>query len=187
MIFHRAKISGAYWIEPVPAVDERGFFARTWCRQEFAEQGLDVSLAQCSISFNKQRGTLRGLHLQAAPHDETKLVRCTRGAIYDVLLDLRPESATFTHWQSFELTADNRHSLHVPKGVAHGFLTLTDDCEVSYQISTVYHAPASTGVRWNDPAFGIEWPEQPQVISDRDASFPLWEETYAALTAGGRS
>ena len=187
MIFHDTKIPGAYLIEPERAIDERGFFARTWCRQEFSEHGLDTTLVQCSISFNKLRGTLRGMHYQAAPYEETKLVRCTRGAIYDVILDLRPESSTFTHWQAFELTSDNRQELHVPKGVAHGFLTLCDECEIFYQISTVYNSAVSQGVRWDDPAFGIEWPAEPQVISDRDASLSLWAAEIAEATTGGRA
>jgi dTDP-4-dehydrorhamnose 3,5-epimerase len=185
MIFHDTKIPGAYLIEPKRAVDERGFFARTWCRQEFAERGLDATPVQCSVSFSKHRGTLRGIHYQVAPQEETKLVRCTRGAIYDVILDLRPGSPTFTHWQAFELTSENRHELHVPKGVAHGFLTLCEDCEVYYQISTVYNSASSQGVRWDDPAFGVEWPEEPCVISERDASFTLWNRTTVELTAGG--
>ncbi len=185
MIFHDTRIAGAYWIEPERAVDERGFFARTWCRQEFAERGLDTMLVQCSISFSRNRGTLRGMHYQQAPHDETKLVRCTRGSIYDVILDLRPESPTFTHWQAFELTSECRRELHVPKGVAHGFLTLCDDCEILYQVSTAYCAAASRGVRWDDPAFGIEWPDEPHLVSDRDRSFPLWNAAVAAGAAGG--
>lgn len=184
MIFHEAKIPGAYLIEPQPVVDERGFFARTWSRQEFAERGLDTTLVQCSVSFNKRRGTLRGMHYQMAPYEETKLVRCTRGAIVDVILDMRPDSPTFTQWQAFELTSENRYELHVPKGVAHGFLTRCDECEVFYQISTVYSPAASQGVCWNDPAFAIEWPEAPCVVSARDAAFAPWK---ASSMAGGRT
>lgn len=187
MIFHKTKISGAFLIEPERAIDERGFFARTWCRQEFAERGLDATLLQCSVSFNKSRGTLRGIHYQQLPHDETKLVRCTRGAIYDVIIDLRPESATFTSWQAFELTSENRHELHIPKGLAHGFLTLCDDCEVFYQISAAYSSVAASGVRWDDPAFGIEWPEAPRVISERDASFGLFSDSTLATAIGEHS
>lgn len=174
MQFHTLPIAGVYLIEPERSVDERGFFARTWCRQEFAERGLDTSLVQCGCAYNRQRGTLRGMHFQAAPYEETKLVRCTRGAIYDVVLDLRADSATFGRWHAVELTAENRHELHVPHGVAHGYLTLSDDCEVFYQISTAHQPTAARGVRWDDPAFGIEWPEQPSLISDRDANFPSW-------------
>lgn len=185
MIFHETKILGAYLIEPERAVDERGFFARTWCRKTFAEQGLDTAIAQCSVSFNRKQFSLRGMHFQAAPYEETKLVRCTRGAIYDVLLDLRPSSASFAVWQAFELTCDNRHELHVPKGVAHGFLTLVDDTEVSYQISTVYSAAAARGVRWNDPTFAIDWPAKPLVISERDATYQDWSLANAESAAGG--
>jgi dTDP-4-dehydrorhamnose 3,5-epimerase len=174
MQFQDVGIVGAYLIEPERVVDERGFFARTWCQQEFSEQGLDTSLIQCAIAFNRQCGTLRGMHFQVAPHEETKLVRCTRGAIYDAILDLRGDSATFGRWHAVELTAENRLELHIPRGVAHGYLTLSDDCEVFYQLSTTYQPSAARGVRWNDPAFGIEWPSNPQVISERDASFPLW-------------
>jgi dTDP-4-dehydrorhamnose 3,5-epimerase len=186
MIFHKTKISGAFLIEPERAIDARGFFARTWCRQEFAERGLDANLLQCSLSFNRSRGTLRGMHFQKPPDEETRLVRCTSGAIYDVIVDLRPESTTFTHWQSFELTSENRHELHIPAGVAHGFLTLCDDCEVLYQISAVYTPVAASGVRWDDPAFGIEWPDVPLVISERDASFDLFSESTLATVIGGR-
>jgi dTDP-4-dehydrorhamnose 3,5-epimerase len=174
MQFHDIGIAGSYLIEPERVVDERGFFARTWCRQEFAERGLDTSLVQCGVAYNRRRGTLRGLHYQVAPYEETKLVRCTRGAIYDVLLDLRSDSATFERWHAVELTAENRRELHVPRGVAHGYLTLSDDCEILYQISTAYQPSAARGVRWDDPAFGIEWPIAPEVISVRDASFPQW-------------
>jgi len=157
-------------IEPVP--DERGFFARSWCREEFARHGLNPDLAQCSISFNKKHGTLRGMHYQAKPHEETKVVRCTRGAIYDVIVDLRPESSTFRKWIAVELSADNRRMLYIPAGLAHGFQSLTDDTEVFYQISTPYHPESACGVRWDDPAFGIEWPVMERVISDKDRQYP---------------
>ena len=152
--------------------DDRGFFARTYCREEFAAHGLNPDLAQCSVSFNLARGTLRGMHFQAAPHEEDKLVRCTQGAIYDVLVDLRPASPTFKRWLGAELSAENRRSLYIPAGLAHGFLTATPNAEVYYQISTPYHPDSARGVRWDDPAFGIEWPEEPIVISERDANYP---------------
>ena len=157
-------------IEPVP--DERGFFARSWCREEFAKHGLNPDLAQCSLSFNKKRGTLRGMHYQAKPHEETKVVRCTRGAIYDVIVDLRPESSTLRKWIAVELSADNRRMLYIPAGFAHGFQSLTDDTEVFYQISAPYHPESARGIRWDDPAFGIEWPATKLVISDKDRQYP---------------
>lgn len=152
--------------------DERGFFARSWCRQEFESHGLNSNLAQCSVSFNHLRGTLRGMHYQAAPHGEAKLIRCTRGSIFDVAIDLRPSSPTFKQWTSATLSSENRRMLYVPEGCAHGFLTLEDNCEVFYQISEFYAPGAGRGVRWNDAAFGILWPGEVKVISSRDASYP---------------
>jgi dTDP-4-dehydrorhamnose 3,5-epimerase len=186
MIFHETQIPGAYLIEPERAVDERGFFARTWCRQEFVERGLDAMPMQCSVSVNISQGTLRGMHYQQPPHEETKLIRCTRGAIYDVIVDLRPQSATFTNWQSFELTSENHLELYIPHGVAHGFLTLCNHCEVFYQVSAAYNPTAASGVRWDDPAFGIDWPEMPRVISERDATFDLLSESTLAAAVGGQ-
>lgn len=159
-------------IEPERHEDERGFFARTWCQREFEERGLNSELAQCSMSFNKVAGTLRGMHYQLAPHAETKLVRCTRGSIYDVALDLRPSSDTFCRWFSIELTQSNHTMLYIPAGVAHGFQTLSDDTEVFYQISEFYHSESSHGVRWNDPAFRIRWAIPHPLLSPRDASYP---------------
>ena len=181
MKFIETNIPGALLLEPERLIDERGFFARTWCLREFAEHGLDLTFAQCSISFNAQSGTLRGLHYQVAPYEETKLVRCTRGAVYDVLLDLRPASATYTKWQAFELSCENHYQLYIPPGVAHGFMTLSDNCEVSYQISIEYHAASAHGVRWDDPAFAIAWPAKPQIISDRDRRHPLWTTDVCPL------
>ena len=149
-------------------VDERGFFARTWCQKEFAERGLSAKVVQCSLSFNTRKGTLRGMHFQAAPYAETKLVRCTRGAIYDVVIDMRSQSPSFKEWIGLCLTDKNRHMVYVPEGCAHGFLTLEDDTEVSYQMSASYNPEAARGVRWNDPAFRVEWPAKVQVISKRD-------------------
>jgi dTDP-4-dehydrorhamnose 3,5-epimerase len=172
MIFKDTGIDGVWVIEPERHEDERGFFARTWDPQEFAERGLNPDLAQCSLSFNRARGILRGLHYQAAPQEEAKLVRCTAGAIFDVAVDLRPGSATFRDWFGVELSAENRLALYVPEGCAHGFLTLADDSEVHYQISQAYVPEAGRGVRWNDPAFGIEWPGEVVVINERDGSYP---------------
>jgi dTDP-4-dehydrorhamnose 3,5-epimerase len=152
--------------------DERGYFARAWCRNEFEEHGLESALVQCNISFNTRKGTLRGMHYQAAPFAETKLVRCTQGAICDVVLDLRSQSPTFKRWVAVTLTAENRSMVYVPKGCAHGFLTLQHETEVFYQMSEVYNAESARGVRWNDPTFGIAWPEKVEVISDRDRNYP---------------
>lgn len=172
MIFHETAVAGAFVIEPERLVDERGFFARTWCQRELQERGLDAGLAQCSISFNLTRGTLRGMHYQIAPYAETKLVRCTAGAIFDVIVDLRPGSKSFRRWCGVELSQQNRKMLYIPKGCAHGFLTLSDDVEVFYQISEFYSAAHARGVRWNDPAFAIQWPGEVKVISERDRSYP---------------
>lgn len=173
MIFRETPIPGAFVVEPERIEDERGFFARTWCEREFREHGLDPRLAQCSVSFNRRAGTLRGMHYQAAPHGEAKLVRCTMGAIYDVVVDLRPDSPAFRRWTAVELSARNRRMLYIPQGLAHGFQTLEPDTEVFYQISEFYHPESARGVRWNDPAFGIEWPEAAErVLSDRDAGYP---------------
>lgn len=175
MRFTDTPLAGAVVIDLEPVHDERGFFARSWCRDEFAARGLSGAIAQCSVSFNARRRTLRGLHYQAAPYEEVKAVRCTQGAIYDVIVDLRPESSTYLGWFGVELSAANRRMLYVPKGVAHGFLTLSDATEVYYQISEPYVAHAARGVRWNDPRFGIEWPAPPEVISERDRSYPDFE------------
>jgi len=170
--FSPTALAGACIIDIEPVPDERGFFARSWCREEFAKHGLNPDLAQCSISFNKKCGTLRGMHYQAKPHEETKVVRCTRGAIYDVIVDLRPESSTFRKWIAVELSADSRRMLYIPAGFAHGFQSLTDDTEVFYQISAPYHPESARGIRWDDPAFGIEWPVMERVISDKDRQYP---------------
>ena len=171
MKFTELRLKGAYLLELELIEDERGFFARSWCRDEFREHGLDPALVQCNISFNRRRGTLRGMHYQIAPHAEAKLVRCTQGSIYDVILDLRPESATYCAWTGSDLSAQNRRMLYVPAGFAHGFQTLEDDCEVFYQMSAFHHAPCARGVRWNDPAFSIDWPLRDPVVSARDASY----------------
>jgi dTDP-4-dehydrorhamnose 3,5-epimerase len=172
MRFTETKVAGAYLIEPEPIADERGFFARTFCREEFAANGLNPDLVQANVSWNHRKGTLRGMHYQDAPHQEAKLVRCTRGAIFDVALDLRPDSPTYLAWFGAELSDGNRHLLYVPEGCAHGFLTLTDATEVAYQMSAPYAAAAARGVRWDDPAFGIRWPGEVVVINERDRSYP---------------
>lgn len=164
MIFTESKLKGVFTIFPEPREDSRGFFARTFCQKEFEANGLNVNVAQCNVSFNKKKGTLRGIHYQESPHAEAKLVRCTRGAIYDVVVDLRPNSPTFREWIGVDLLADNRLAIYVPEGCAHGFLTLEDNCEVMYQMSEFYDAEAGRGVRWNDPAFQISWPGDP--VSD---------------------
>jgi dTDP-4-dehydrorhamnose 3,5-epimerase len=172
MKFTATPLPGVHVIEPEPVKDERGFFARSWSAGEFGERGLHTSFEQCGISFTVKKGTLRGLHFQKPPHAEVKLVRCTAGAIYDVALDLRPESATFCKWFAVELTATNHSSLYIPEGCAHGLLTLTDNCEVYYQISARYHQASATGVRWNDPAFAITWPIADPMLSERDRMWP---------------
>jgi len=172
MIFHETRIAGAFEIEPELKHDERGFFARTWCSEEFEAHGLNPHLEQCSVSFSTRKGTLRGMHYQTAPFQETKLVRCTQGAIYDVVLDLRPESPTFRGWAAAELTAEKRNMLYIPQGCAHGFLTLRDESEVFYQMSEVHRPEAARGVRWNDSAFTIHWPAEVSVIAERDRTYP---------------
>ena len=172
MIFTPTPLAGAFVIEPEPLEDARGLFARTWCQRELAARGLDTRIAQCSTSFNKRKGTLRGMHYQAAPFAETKIVRCTRGSLYDAIIDLRPDSPTFTRSFTTVLSADNRKAMYVPAGFAHGFQTLEDDTEVFYQMSDFYSAEHSRGVRWNDPAFGLQWPPDERTIVDRDRAYP---------------
>ena len=173
MRFVSVRLEGAFLVEIELIEDARGFFARTWCREVFAEHGLDSELAQCSISRSARAGTLRGMHFQRAPHAEAKLVRCTRGAIFDVIIDLRPESPTYTEWFGTNLDEANGSALYVPRGFAHGFQTLTDETDVLYMISHPYAADAAVGVRWDDPAFGIDWPEAAtRTISERDLAWP---------------
>lgn len=174
MNFVDTPLPGVFVVEPQPVEDERGFFARTWCRREFEARGLNPDLMQVSISFNRKKGTLRGMHYQAAPHQEAKLVRCTRGAIYDVALDLRPDSKTYLKWFALELSADNRKAVYIPEGCAHGFQTLCDDTEVLYQISDFHHAESARGLRFDDPVFRIAWPLPVSIVSERDRSFPLF-------------
>src|SRR5689334_21885099 len=168
MIFTEIDLKGAYIVDIELHDDERGFFGRSWCQQEFEEHGLNPRLVQCNISFNKQRGTLRGMHYQASPYQEAKLVRCTSGKICDVIIDLRLNSATFKRWQKIELTKKNHRALYIPEGFAHGFQTLVDNSEVFYQMSEFFHPEVSRGLRWNDPTFGIEWPIEPVIISEKD-------------------
>jgi dTDP-4-dehydrorhamnose 3,5-epimerase len=177
MKFEPTRIPGAVIIDIEPIEDDRGFFARTFCRQEFEQHGLSPHIAQCSISFNRKRGTLRGMHYQAAPHEEAKLVRCTRGSLYDVIVDLRPTSPAFRKWISVELSGASFRMLYVPEGVAHGYLTLEDDTEVFYQVSENYAPQYTRGVRWDDPAFGIEWPLPVAVIAQRDRSYPDFDKS----------
>jgi dTDP-4-dehydrorhamnose 3,5-epimerase len=171
MNFVSTPLEKACVIELEAMVDERGFFARSWCAQEFRLHGLNPNVAQCSVSFNARRGTLRGMHYQSEPYPEAKLVRCCSGAIYDVALDLRPTSPSYAKWFAVELTAANRKMLYVPEGFAHGFQTLADDTEVFYQISESYRPECARGVRWDDPRFGIEWPIRDPIISQRDRTF----------------
>ena len=171
MILTETKLKGAFVIELEKFEDERGFFALSWSPKDFAARGLDAELAECNVSFNRKKGTLRGMHYQDAPHGQVKLVRCTMGAIFDVIIDLRPDSQTFRQWVCVELTASNHKALYVPKGFAHGFQALEDDSEVLYQMSAPYVAGSGRGVRWNDPAFGIEWPEDVRTIIARDMEY----------------
>jgi dTDP-4-dehydrorhamnose 3,5-epimerase len=173
--FEELALKGAYLVKIESAADERGFFARTFCKDEFATHGLIADISQASISFNERRGTVRGLHFSVAPHAETKLVRCTAGAIHDVIVDLRPDSATYLDAIGIELSAGNRHALYIPAGFAHGFQTLKDETEVLYLIDTPYAASAARGICWNDPAIKIHWPEPIATISERDRQFPDWK------------
>jgi dTDP-4-dehydrorhamnose 3,5-epimerase len=171
MLLTELDLPGAFIVAPERQADARGYFARTFCRDEFVAHGLASDFVQCSTSYNARRGTLRGMHFQRPPHEEAKLVRCTRGAILDVVLDLRRDAATFRCWRALELAADNGLALFVPVGFAHGFQTLSDDTEVFYQITQRYDPGAGGGVRWDDPAFGIDWPIRPPILSPRDATY----------------
>lgn len=171
MVFIETKLKGAFIIELEYFEDERGFFARTFCQHEFEKFGLKTQFVQCNIVFNKHKGTLRGMHYQIKPYAEAKLVRCIRGAMYDVMLDLRPDSITFKQWVAVELTADNRRMVYVPEGFAHGAQSLRDDTEVFYQMSEFYYPECARGVRWDDPAFGIEWPITDLLLSIKDQNY----------------
>jgi dTDP-4-dehydrorhamnose 3,5-epimerase len=173
MIFAETRLPGAYTIDLERREDPRGFFARTFCANEFAEHGLNTHIVQANLSWNPRQGTLRGMHFQRAPHAEVKVVRATRGAIRDVIIDLRPESPTFKEWIAVDLTAENGRALYVPEGFAHGFQTLVPDCEVHYLVTELYTPEAEGGVRWDDPAFGIEWPDPEHAfLSEKDAAWP---------------
>jgi dTDP-4-dehydrorhamnose 3,5-epimerase len=176
MKFVETSLKGAFIIEIEPITDERGFFARTFCREEFERHGLNPCVAQCNVSFNRKKGTLRGMHYQQKPHEEAKLIRCARGRIYDVIVDLRRGSPTLRRWTAAELSADNGKMVYAPEGFAHGFLTLEDDSEVVYQMSEFYHPESARGVRWDDPAIGIAWPgPQEKIITDKDKAYGLIE------------
>lgn len=174
MIFTETKLKGAFIIDLEPIQDERGLFARTWCKKEFEDHGLNPNLVQCNTSFNKKKGTLRGMHYQAAPYEEAKLVRCTMGAIYDVIIDIRKGSKTYMQLFACELTAKNRKILYVPEGFAHGFQTLEDNTEVFYQMSEFYHPEYARGIRWNDLAFILKWPLPDPILSEKDQSYPFF-------------
>jgi len=174
MLFQETPLAGAYVIDPERREDDRGFFARIYCAREFSELGLSTDLAQCNIAYNLTSGILRGMHFQKAPHQEVKLVRCTMGSVFDAIVDVRPESPTYRQWFGVELSAQNRRQLYVPKGFAHGYLTLEDNSELTYQVSEFYTPEAEAGLRWNDPAVGIEWPAiEIQDISEKDGRWPL--------------
>ena len=173
MKFHETKLKGAFIIEPELQVDDRGFFARTWCQNEFTAHGLNPHFVQGNMSLGQRKGTLRGLHYQMAPHAEIKLVRCTRGEVYDVIVDLRPDSSTYTQWIGEVLSSINYRMLYVPEGFAHGFQTLEDNSEVAYQVSEFFKPNFEKGIRWNDPAFAISWPiADGPIISQKDKSWP---------------
>jgi dTDP-4-dehydrorhamnose 3,5-epimerase len=165
-------MDGAWVVDIEPIADERGFFARSWCREEFRRQGLNSDLAQCNISFNERKGTLRGLHYQEQPYSETKIIRCTAGAIYDVIVDIRPTSRSYRQWLAMELSAANRKMLYVPKGFAHGFQVLQEASEVFYQMSECFHPESAKGIRWNDVAFAVRWPLSDPILSPKDRSYP---------------
>jgi dTDP-4-dehydrorhamnose 3,5-epimerase len=173
MIFLETNLKGAFVIDIEPREDERGFFARAWCKNEFEEHGLNSRVVQCNISFSKKRGTLRGMHHQCPPFEEVKLVRCTRGAVYDVIIDLRSDSLTYRQWFSIELSAENRRALYIPEGFAHGFQTLVDNTELFYQMSEFFHPENACGLRWNDPKLGITWPYMNPIISVQDNNWEL--------------
>ena len=172
MIFAETTLKGAFAIELEKHEDERGFFARTFCCKEFEAQGVNPNFVQCNISYNKNKGTLRGMHYQVAPYQEAKLISCIRGAMYDVIIDLRADSPTYRQWLAVELSAENYKMLYVPEGFAHGFQTLEDNIVVFYQMSEFYHPECARGVRWDDPAFGIKWPLPNRVVSKKDRSYP---------------
>jgi len=173
MIFKETQLKGAFIIETQPIGDNRGFFARAWCQKEFEAHGLISSFVQANVTFSPKLGTLRGLHYQIAPHEEVKLVRCTRGAIYDVIIDLRPKSPTYKQWLATNLTADNCKMIYIPGGFAHGYQILMDDTEVFYQVGQFYAPEYERGIRWNDPGFAVDWPiNSPLILSEKDKRWP---------------
>jgi dTDP-4-dehydrorhamnose 3,5-epimerase len=174
MVFIETRLKDAYIIGLEPIEDERGFFARSWCKNEFEKHDLNSQLVQCNVSFNKNKGTLRGMHYQAKPNEEAKLIRCTRGSIYDVIIDLRPDSQTYREWESFELSEGNYQMIFIPQGFAHGFQTLEDNTEIFYQMTEFYHQESARGIRWDDPAFNIIWPLSNIIISERDKKYPFF-------------
>ena len=174
MIFKEARLKGAYVIELEQLQDERGLFARSFCQKEFEEHGLNPCIVQCNISYNKKKGTLRGMHYQVPPYEEAKVVSCIRGSMYDVIIDLRPDTDTYCQWFAIELSASNYKMLYIPEGFAHGFQTLEDDTAVFYQMSEFYHPECARGVRWDDPAFGIKWPDYIRSVSEKDQQYPYF-------------
>lgn len=168
MKFTETKLKGAYLIKPEPIEDERGYFARGFCAKEFENHGLNPCIVQCNLSYNEKKGTLRGMHYQKAPFGEVKMVRCFKGSVYDVIIDLRQESPTFRQWQGFELNENNKNMLYIPEGFVHGFVTLEDDTLLYYHVSEFFNPKADSGVRYNDPAFNIKWPLEPKIISEKD-------------------
>lgn len=182
MIFHETPIAGARLIEPKKIGDHRGFFARIWCQDELRQQGLKSELAQSNVGFSQRQGTLRGLHFQSAPHVEVKIVRCTRGSMFDVIVDLRPDSPSYKRWFGVELSEDNHKMLYVPEGCAQGYVTLSDNTEMYYHTSEFYHPESASGVRFDDPEFAIEWPAAAAVISDQDRAWPDYASRGSALT-----
>lgn len=187
MIFRETGLDGAWLIEPERIRDERGYFARTWCVDEFHEHGIDVNFLQCSTSYNERHGTLRGIHLQAAPFGEAKLVRCTRGRLCDVMVDLRPDSLTFGRWKAFELSADNGRLVYLPEGFGHGFQTMEDATEIAYRISEIYQPNASLGIRWDDPDLAVSWPApDAAILSGRDRALPSFEQFRSSAAPAPR-
>lgn len=174
MIFKETKLKGAYLVELELAKDERGFFARSFCQKEFQRHSIDFNIVQCNLSFNKENATLRGMHYQSVPYEEAKLVSCIKGKIYDVIVDLRKDSATYCQWYATELSEENYKTIYIPKGFAHGFQTLESNSVVFYQMSEFYHPECARGIRWDDPLFLIEWPSNNQIISSKDRASPLF-------------
>lgn len=176
MIFNKTEFNGVFIIEIEKQIDERGFFARTWDKKKFEEYGLNSKLVQCNVSFNKKKGVLRGMHYQITPYEEAKLIRCTKGKIFDVIIDLRPKSNTFRQWFGVEISDENYKILYVPEGFAHGFQTLEDNTEVFYQMSEIYMPDYVRGIRYNDSIFDIKWPITPAIISEKDRIYPSFKE-----------